>query len=158
MRPRVLNASRDGENRAGPATARMNGAQGHCGEARNEGGEAVLVHPALLDPGAPPAHVRDGEGVAVRAREHDRARAGAPRKRPCSWRSLPALLGAGPDEHRPLGLGDIAERAVEHRIDDPVRGERFENAPGAGRACAPRLRNGLSGHTRPSAWRGDRRR
>ena len=118
---------------------------GHCGEARNEGGEAVLVHPALLDPGAPPAHVRDGEGVAVRAREHDRARAGAPRKRPSSRRSAPALLGAGPDEHRPLGLGDIAERAVEHRIDDPVRGERFENAPGAGRACAPRLRNGLPG-------------
>ena len=102
------------------------------------------MHPALLDPGAPPAHVRDGEGRVGRASEHDRARAGAPRKRAGPWRSAPALLGAGPDEHRPLGLGDIADRAVEHRIDDPVRAERGEDPPGVGRTRAAGLHNALS--------------
>ena len=100
------------------------------------------MHPALFERSAPPAHVRDGERHMVMACEHDRAHGGTPRKRALSHRVPPAPHGAGLLKRRPLGLGGVAERALDHRIDDAVRRQRLEDPFAVLRERPARLRNG----------------
>ena len=97
------------------------------------------MHPALLDVRTPPVHVRDGERHAARAREHHRTRRGTPAERALPRRSAPALACPRLHEHHPLGLVGIAERTVDHRIDDAALRQRLEDAPCVPHPRPPRL-------------------
>ena len=101
------------------------------------------MHPALLDVRASPAHVRDGERHAALACEHHRTRRGTPVERALPRRTAPA--GPRLHEHRPLRLGGIAKRALNHRIDDAALRQRLEDAPRVPRHRPPRLREAPAG-------------
>ena len=93
-------------------------------QAPNQCVQAVGVHPALLERAPPPAHVRNGEWRAPVTREHDRARAGTPRKRPLSCRAAPALLATDTARLSALLIYGVNKTLQDHRTHEAASGDR----------------------------------